>query len=79
MNKFLQSITTMGNDVLIPINRIKYVNLISSEEVYEIRITGDDGCWIEFFNEGTLATYRYHEIKRILNDEQEKEESSENE
>lgn len=45
---FIESITIFENDVLIPINRIKYINT-GYDKSYQVKIFSDDGEWIECF------------------------------
>lgn len=63
---FLETITWMNNDVLVPINRIKHLTL-SYKKDWEIRIVTDDGDWEEHFDEyEDKARKRYEMIKSIL-------------
>jgi hypothetical protein len=67
MTKFLETITDFGNDVLVPINRIKFVNFSYKENGHEIQITSEDGTWIECFEKDEKkANCRYRMIKNIL-------------
>jgi len=64
--EFLETITFMGSDALIPINRIKYINF-SCSDGYRIKITSDDGDWEECFgNDMDKANARYKMIKKII-------------
>jgi hypothetical protein len=64
--KFLETITFMGNDALVPIDRIKYINLRYTTG-YEISIVSDDGDWIECFDkDGDKASKRFDQIKQII-------------
>jgi len=64
--KFLETITNLGNDVLVPIDRIKYINL-SYVNGWRIIITSDDGDWEECFdNSISDASERYRKIKEII-------------
>lgn len=65
---FLETITAFGNDALIPINRIKYVNnTVSDRGGYMIRIKTDDGDYEEHFEkDGDKCLFRYNMIKKIL-------------
>ena len=47
--KFLETITFIGYDVFVPIDRIKYINVTYREEGWQIDITSDDGNWTECF------------------------------
>lgn len=68
--RFLETIGALGYDVLIPIERIKYIN-ISFHGRWEIRFYSDDGDWVECFDssdEGQKKLdLRYSMIKEILN------------
>ena len=64
--KFLETITFLGNDALVPIDRIKYINL-SYNDGYRIKITSDDGDWEECFGKDQeKANKRYEMIKKII-------------
>ncbi len=65
--KFLETITLNDNDVLVPIDRIKYINFITHEDGYEILIVTDDGTWSENFLVNDIAKKRYKNIKMIIN------------
>lgn len=68
--QFIETVTAFGDDVLVPVNRIKYINYIYNNG-YRIVITSDDGSWEECFAENDeIAQFRYQEIKRILNAKQ---------
>jgi hypothetical protein len=63
---FLETITFLGNEALVPINRIKYVNFLYGDKT-SIKIVSDDGDWEEHFgHEEEKAIARYEEIKKIL-------------
>jgi hypothetical protein len=64
---FLESITLLENDVLIPINRIKYINTGYSAKSWFITITSDDGDWIEGFGDEENMRQRYKMLKKIIN------------
>lgn len=65
--KFLESITFLGKDVLIPIDRIKYITF-GSKGGYEIEIVSDDGEWHECFRDDLAKAFaRYEAIKKLLN------------
>lgn len=69
---FLETITAIGNDILIPINRIQFIylftNKIPGKENLEIgiKIVGDNGYWEELFNDETKRAERYKELKNIV-------------
>lgn len=70
---FLETITMFENDALIPINRIKHINSGIYESGYEIRITSDDGNWVECFGKDRIKFQkRYKAIKKILKSEVQK-------
>lgn len=68
--KFLETISTLNNDVLVPINRIKYINSCTTSNGYLIKIVSDDGDWTEFFDDTDagfdLVNERYEQIKQIV-------------
>ncbi len=67
--RFLETITLLGNDVLVPIKDIQYVIYkINIEGNYEIHIKGkEENLWIECFDSNKKkADARYKMIKRIL-------------
>ncbi len=64
--KFLETITALGNDALIPIDRIKYINYCD-EGGLVIKIFTDDGDFMECFGENfEKAEKRYTQIKNIV-------------
>jgi len=65
---FLETITFLGNDVLIPINRIEYIMLnINEKGTYVITIKGEGKYeWVEHFSNNKLALERYDQIKNII-------------
>lgn len=65
---FLESITWLDNDVLIPINRIRHiVSRMIDEDSYEIEITGfGKNAWKECFNNKDKWEKRYKQIKQII-------------
>jgi hypothetical protein len=66
MNKrFLETISCLGNDALVPIDRIKWV-ILKYGNCYELTIETDDGNWIECFGDHKKALARYNEVKEIL-------------
>lgn len=65
--KFLESITFMGNDVLIPIKKIEYITLRQNNSNYEILIKGQgEYGWEEHFKDEKKALKRYNMIKEIV-------------
>ncbi len=66
--KFLETITFIGDTILIPIDRIKYI-CIKYTTGWEIKIIGDDKIELSehFQKNEEKATKRYEEIKKILN------------
>ncbi len=66
--KFLETITFLGNDVLIPIHKIEYIMFkITDRGSYEINIKGKGKYeWSEFFDDEKKAEKRYNMIKEIL-------------
>ncbi len=64
---FLETITALDNDALVPINRIKYINCGYSDS-YFIKIVSDDGDWEEYFGKDEKKCYaRFEQIKNIVN------------
>lgn len=63
---FLESITFLGNDAIIPIDKIKYINTSYSDKSYKITITGYDGDWVECFPDEEKMRVRYDKIKKII-------------
>ena len=69
--KFLQSITALGNDILIPIDKIKFVRFSydyrDQEHKYVISIETDDVEIEEHYtNNEEKADKRFATIKRII-------------
>ncbi len=64
--RFLETITFLGNEALVPIDKIKYINLSATERGYKITITGYDGDWEEHFPDNKKAYIRYKIIKKII-------------
>jgi len=62
---FLETITALGNDVLVPINRIKFVFCVY-REYWELHIVSDDGDWAECFDNTDDLDKRYRKIKKLL-------------
>lgn len=64
---FLETITVLENDALVPINRIACINTdYSIENTWSIKIIGDDGNWQEHFKDENSMTRRYQQIKDII-------------
>jgi hypothetical protein len=67
MTRFIETITGFENDVLVPIDRIKYI-YVTYKESWELHIVGDDGEWVEFFGkDNERLNRRYEAIKEIVN------------
>lgn len=66
--RFLETITGMGDSLLIPIDRIKFI-CIKYVTGWEIKIASDEeGESIECFGKDEdKATKRYEQIKKIIN------------
>jgi len=66
--KFLESITWLGNDVLIPIANIEHIIMkAKDDEGYQIIITGQGKLgWEEHFKNEKEARKRYEIIKEII-------------
>ena len=68
--RFLETITFLGNEALIPIDKIKYINLSATERGYVIRITGYDGDWEEHYSNSDSdvkkCELRFKMIKKII-------------
>lgn len=64
--KFLHTISLFGGCVLVPINRIKFINFSESESSFEIKIESDDGNWIECFSDEEKACERFNSIKNMI-------------
>ena len=65
--KFLETITAFGDNILIPIDRIKFIS-VKYINGWEIHIDGgEDFDLIECFGkEEDKATIRYEKIKNII-------------
>lgn len=65
--KFLETITAFGYNILIPIDRIKYITL-RYEKGWDIHIVGDDDMDLcECFDQDEdKAIARYEMIKKII-------------
>lgn len=67
MIKFLESITWLENDVLIPIDRIKFINRTFEGSSLVIKIVSDDGSWEEHFGQDEeKCEKRYRQIIHII-------------
>ncbi len=68
MTKFLETITFMGNDVLVPVDRIQYIMARCGEKGWEISIKGEGEFeWVEHFGDDDKKMLkRYNMIKHIL-------------
>lgn len=64
--KFIETITLAENDVMVPIDRIKYVWL-TYDHNWKVCIKSDDGEWSESFGTLKEARTRYDDIAEILN------------
>jgi len=67
--KFLETITFMGNDALVPIDSIKVITYrVNENGSYEIIITGKGKFeWVECFDKDKKkADARYKMIKEII-------------
>lgn len=66
-NKFLQTITFLGNEMLIPISDIKCIFLNYSEDTFKIIIKGfSETETSECFVSEQKMINRYHQIKKII-------------
>jgi hypothetical protein len=65
--KFLETITFLGDPILIPIDRIKFV-VIKYDGGWEIKISGDNEMDLSehFGDDQEKANKRYDEIKKII-------------
>lgn len=65
--KFLETITFLGDNILIPINRISYISFKYTNG-WEIHIVGDNDMSLsEHFGENeNKATRRFEQIKNII-------------
>lgn len=67
MNRFLETITIFENDVLVPIDKIQYIQRKETDKDYQIIIKGEGSFqWIECFNCEKKFNKRYEEIKEII-------------
>lgn len=64
--KFLETITAFGDNILIPIDQIKYLSIRYVTD-WEIHIVGDYVDLSEHFGKDEdKATKRYEQIKKII-------------
>lgn len=66
---FLETITFVGNDALVPVDKIKHINRGYYENGYQIKIKSiyEDAEWVECFGEDEKkCDERYRQIKKIL-------------
>lgn len=65
---FLETITFMGNDVLVPVKNIRTILCRQTEKGFEIAIE-EKGTftWVENFPDEKTCQLRYREIKILLN------------
>ncbi len=64
---FLETITFLGNDVLVPISKIECVTYKATDNGYQICIKGQgEWEWQENFDSIEPANERYKMIKQIL-------------
>jgi len=64
--KFLETLNCLDQDVLIPINRIKYISYGHKENGAFIKIVTDAGDLEEHFIDLKRADERYKIIKQIV-------------
>ncbi len=66
--KFLETLTFLGNDILIPIDRIEYIVWrVNEKGCHEINIKGEGKFeWVEIFDTREKAEVRYNMIKKII-------------
>jgi hypothetical protein len=66
--KFLETITALGNDVLVPVSQIKIIWITYGQNGWEIHIKGQDNNeWIECFEKDEKKlNVRWTMIKYIL-------------
>lgn len=64
--RFLETIGGLEYDVLVPIDRIKYLGLIYDGK-WRLKIVSDDGDWEESFDKDEdKARVRYQMVKNIV-------------
>lgn len=66
--RFLETVTFLGNDVLVPINSIRCITCrIGERGSYQIAITGEgEWEWVEHFEDSKKCDIRYKMIKEII-------------
>jgi hypothetical protein len=66
--RFLETITPLGYDVLIPIDSIIFIlNAVSNTGSYMIKIKTDNGEYEEYFDKDSdKCLLRYNMIKELL-------------
>lgn len=66
--RFLETITGFGDNILLPINRIKFISIGYKEHGWQIKIVSDEeGESIEYFEkDNDRLNIRYEQIKEIL-------------
>lgn len=65
--KFLETVTGLGYDALVNIEKIKFISFGHYEGGWCIKIYAEEGEWIECFGKDEdSATKRYEVIKKIL-------------
>ncbi len=65
--KFLETITNLDTEVLIPLNKIKYISRAYQDE-WKIKIICDDDDAFEegFGNDELALEVRFNEIKKLI-------------
>ncbi len=65
--KFLETITLLGDTILVPIDRIQYISFRYTNG-WEIHIVGDDSMDLSehFGQDEDKATFRFDRIKTII-------------
>lgn len=66
--KFLETITCLDNDLLVPIDKIRYISKTYQNSNWKINIYVDDKLHAEenFGNNEDKAIFRYNQIKKII-------------
>lgn len=67
--RFLESITSFGNSMLVPIDKIEFINIKYGNNCWYIRIKGNDFDLEEHFpddNDDIELNKRFDEIKDII-------------
>lgn len=64
---FLETVTFLGDNILIPVNRIKFISLRYVKD-WEIHIVGDEEMDLSehFGDDEEKATKRWEQIKKII-------------